>query len=149
MSQRIADVSAKVARSFYPPAPDDGQRPFGLFGTIDRAFWRGRSALIRCKIVQFLLVRQHPDQPLPDGHHRSLGIKASNVLGQYGGKISRRTTPLFKEVDCESIRSTPLGPFYDPPFGGRRAVQAPYIPAGKTFVQKPLSVEAIGRARRS
>src|SRR3954452_2299844 len=37
------------------PAPNDGQRPFGLFGTIDRVFWRGRSALKRCKTVQFLL----------------------------------------------------------------------------------------------
>jgi hypothetical protein len=52
----IADASAKGSAIILPPAPNDGQRPFGLFGTIDRAFWRGRSALKRSvEIVQFLL----------------------------------------------------------------------------------------------
>jgi len=35
MSQRITVVSAKVGIAIIlPPAPDDGQRPFGLFGTV-------------------------------------------------------------------------------------------------------------------
>ena len=55
MSQRIADASAKVARSFYPlPRMTDNVRSASL-GQFDRAFWRGRSAFKRCEIVQFLL----------------------------------------------------------------------------------------------
>jgi hypothetical protein len=55
MSQRIADASAKVARPFYSLPRMTDNRPFGLFRTIDRALWRGRSALERCEIVQFTL----------------------------------------------------------------------------------------------
>jgi hypothetical protein len=55
MSQRIADASAKVVRSFYPIPWMTDHVFFGLFGPIDGAFWRGRSALKRCEIVQFLL----------------------------------------------------------------------------------------------
>jgi hypothetical protein len=51
----IADASPKVARSFYALPRMTDNVLSASFGTIDRAFRRGRSALKRCEIVQFLL----------------------------------------------------------------------------------------------
>ena len=64
--QRIADALGKNSAIILPTALDGGQRPFGLFG-IDRAFWRGRSALKRDALATSLLERLLPDWSIPLG----------------------------------------------------------------------------------
>ena len=105
MSQRIADASAKGSAIILPPAPDGGQRPFGLFGTIDRAFGRGRSALKRCEIVQFPLGR-------PSGLHR---VRDTEILKTAAALVPRsagRDTPRHRQSaagrSAPSCLPTPL-----------------------------------------
>jgi hypothetical protein len=87
MSQRIADASAKVARSSYPLA----RRQTTSF----RPLWDNWPSFLErvphsnvVKSFQFYSARQHADQALPDAHRRGTGVIP--VARRNGEKASSR-----------------------------------------------------------
>ena len=101
--QRIADALGKNSAIILPTALDGGQRPFGLFG-IDRAFWRGRSALKRDALATSLLERLLPDWSVPLGAVYWLTPPAGprpkrvEVLGDFLVEKLARPTSMLRPV---------------------------------------------------
>jgi hypothetical protein len=103
MSQRIADASAKVARSFYAlPRMTDNVLSASL----------GQLAELSGEVVQHSNVvksfssysaRQQADQPLPDAHRRGILSQRSSAIG-WVMPVAHRNARV--KLDCEKNRQS-------------------------------------------